>query len=150
VHLVNESSHSGNDSIARNIIARLTFVDEFGETLNLSPPQKWIPARWVNQAGYIMDRPNIDSEEAHIRDILPNGISQRIDLAIKYWEDENCYAFNVDSRFDPKWKKAEWELRVKRFKVHVEIAEGMNILAEKWYALSTRGKDDWLDIQEEK
>ncbi|PKM45527.1 MAG: hypothetical protein CVV03_06175 [Firmicutes bacterium HGW-Firmicutes-8] len=149
VYLANESLHRGNGAIAQNVIARLTFVNEFGETLMLSP-QKWIPARWVNRAGYIMEHPNIDSEEAHIKDILPNGIAQRIDIAIKHFKDENCYAFNFDSRFEPKWKIADWELKGKRFKVHVEIAEGMNIIAEKWYVLSTRGKDDWLDMQEEK
>ena len=105
-------------------------------------------ARWTDnpKPGYV-DSPSF-SDPVRFRDIEPNNAPNAIDIAIKYSDDENCFAFTASSADkDIFWKEPELMLDGRKFHVRVIVdATGMGGAAEEWFILRNHGKGGSMDI----
>ena len=105
-------------------------------------------ARWTDnpKPGYV-DSPSLH-DPMRFRDLEPNNAPNTLDIAIKYTDDENCYAFNASSAsLDKFWKQPGLVLEGEEFHVRVIVdATGMKETAEEWFILRNHGKGGSMDI----
>ena len=128
---------------ANNVVAEISFFN-----IELKKMLATIYGRWADtkQPGTL---PPFDP----IRDLCqvdfePNGLPRVLDIALKYREDENCYAFDNEScRYSGHWRLPKYLLQGDRFYVRVCLV-GKNVdRGEWWFMLHNEGKDKGMRIE---
>lgn len=131
------------ETTAKSINAKITFFDD-EEKQVLGP----IFGRWEGTP-----QPATLPPFAPIRDLLkidlePTGLPRELDIALKYPDDEFCYAFNNKSCISSRdWRMPAFMLKGHSFYIKVRLV-GIPMLDETWwFKLSNLGKGDGLKIE---
>jgi hypothetical protein len=130
------------EAAANHVIARISF---FGA--GDCDPLFTIDGRWGDT-----EQPATRSPFAPISDLRrmhfpPNGETHELNVAIKYREDEECYAFNNESCRIPGWRNRDWGLQGQEFRVRVTLqGEGMDKDEMRWFVLRNMGKGSGIEL----
>ncbi len=123
---VNNPKRRMAENIANNVSARITFFDS-NEQLLIGP----IFGRWSDS-----DEPktSVDIPKLINASILSNGTPRKLDLFMKFSEDEFCYAYNNDSYFFENWRHVNFKLTPDKFFIHVELI-GERVEIYYWFTV---------------
>jgi len=131
VENVPEVGDDGELPDAKNVHATLRFVDHRGHTIIENFAGRW--------SHHPQDAPVETTQAPATADLRANGGPSKLDVAIKYPRDPQCYAWNDESRFRTR------DLRDKglgEYPVKVEIhLEGSGVTASAIYVLNHSGFD---------
>ena len=130
------------DARAKDVIAEITFFISEGETKILNP----FYGRWCDtkQPSYLEQ--GTPMRELHSVDFEESGLEHELDIALKYQDEEVCYAFNNTSYSAPMWKNPNFELHGERFQVRVRL-KGQMVDKEWWFTLHNLGRNQGLKIE---
>lgn len=126
---------------AKNVVAEVTFFNNESKKI-LGP----IYGRWSDTK-----QPGTQSPFDSIRDLCkvelePNGLPRELDIALKYAEEEDCYAFNNESCLSSDWKIPQFLLKGDILQVHVRLV-GENVEKEWWFVLHNEGLNKSMQIE---
>jgi len=130
------------DARAKDVIAEITFFDSTGENEVLNP----FKGRWGDtiQPSYL--ERGSPTRELHSVDFEESGNDHELDIALKYRDEEFCYAYNNESYFAPGWKEPKFLLHGERFQLRVRLS-GRMVDKEWWFTLCNIGKNQGLTIE---
>ncbi len=125
------------ENTANNVSAKITFFDS-NEHLLIGP----IFGRWSDS-----DEPktSIDIPKLINANILSNGTPRKLDLFMKFPEDEFCYAYNNDSYFFENWRNLNYKLIQENFSIHVELI-GERVEKEFWFTVHNKDRGNHIQI----
>ena len=143
VTVTNDPAKRDEAATARHVIVNLSFFK-----LNSADPCLILSGRWSDneQAGLRGQFAPID--DLRRRDLHPNGEPNLIDVALKYPDDEQCYAFNDETcRNTPDWRDPAFELAAQSYRVRVRL-QGVGLDdVEHDFLLTNLGKGKGLTIR---
>lgn len=92
-------------------------------------------------------QPSMSNRDYYEVEFNANGHPWELTIALKYEEDDNCYAFDDESYNAPEWKKPQYLLQEKSYWVKVSLS-GENTQGEWWFKLQNYGigKDPQLEL----
>lgn len=130
------------ETTARNIVAEITIFDNESKKL-----LDVVYGRWADTK-----QPGTLSPFEPIRNLYqvefePNGLPRELDIALKYPEDEDCYAFSNESCRSRDWKIPRFLLKGNKFRVRVSLVGGNVDRKEWWFMLYNEGKDAGMRIE---
>ena len=130
------------DARAKDVIAKITFSDSEGENEVLNP----FKGRWgdTKQPSYLEQ--GTPPRELDSVDFEESGLEHELDIALKYQDEEVCYAFNNTSYSAPMWKNPNFILHGERFQINVRLT-GQMVDKEWWFILHNLGKNQGLKIE---
>lgn len=130
------------DARAKDVIAQITFSDSEGENEVLNP----FKGRWgdTKQPSYLEQ--GTPMRELHSVDFEESGLEHELDIALKYQDEEVCYAYNNESYWASGWKLLEFILHGERFQISVRL-KGQKVDKEWWFILHNLGKNQGLKIE---
>lgn len=99
---------------AQDISAAVTFYDSPGQELFS------VDGRWSQSTQPSAIQPGVSRASLHSMDI-PIGQKRQIDIAFKYPDDSEAYAFGNDSYSYPRYQNPEWKLVGQEFEVRVRV-----------------------------
>ena len=119
---MNDPAQNTEDAIATDVIARLTFKDDAGNTLFE------MLGRW----GDTLQPPNLTGQTvAEIRAVdFPIWQIRELNIAFKYTQERFAYGFNNESYGYIDWKNPHRELRDVNYTVVIEL--GAARVDQKW------------------
>ena len=129
------------EATAQRVIARISFFAEGTER-----PLFTLDGRWGDT-----QQPSTRSPFDSIADLLPmdfppNGERHELDIAMKYEDDEWCYAFANESYRAVDWRKPEWKLVGESFKVRISL-QGVGMEDQvRWFALVNLGPGKGMEL----
>jgi hypothetical protein len=127
---------------AKDIVAEITFFNSDGKNQLLEP----LYGRWEGtQSPSSLPRgdPTRDLQSVKFE---VSGLHRDLDIALKYLDEDACYAYNNESYFVQKWKKPEFVLQGKQFQVRVRL-RGQWVDKEWWFTLHNPGQGQGLKIE---
>jgi len=126
-----------SENTANNVSARITYYD-VDEQLLVGP----IFGRWSDS-----DEPktSIDIPRLINASILSNGTPRKLDLFMKFQDDEFCYAYNNDSYFFENWRHVNYKLTAETFLIHVELI-GERVEKDFWFTAYNNDKGKHLRV----
>jgi hypothetical protein len=129
------------ENTANNVSARVSFYDS-DEHLLIGP----IFGRWSDS-----DEPKTSTDIPRLINakILSNGTPRKLDLFMKFPEDEFCYVYNNDSYFFENWRHVNYKLTLAKFFIHVELI-GERVEKDFWFTAYNKDKGMHLQIALEK
>jgi hypothetical protein len=78
----------------------------------------------------------------------PTGYPHELDIAMKYKEDENCYAFNNETYFSGRdWRVPKFLLRGNKFRIKVNLKGVPMVDKEWWFMLYNEGVGKGMRIE---
>lgn len=130
------------DARAKDVIAQITFFDSEGENEVLNP----FKGRWgdTKQPSYLEQGTPV--RELHSVDFEESGLEHELDIALKYQDEEVCYAYNNESYWASGWKLLEFILHGERFQISVRLT-GQKVDKEWFFILHNLGKNRGLKIE---
>ena len=133
----NNPKRRTHENTANNVSAKLTFYD-VDERLLIGP----IFGRWSDS-----DEPKTSTDIPKLinAQILSNGTPLKLDLFMKFPEDEFCYAYNNDSYFFDNWRHVNHKLSAERFYIHVELV-GERVEKEFWFTTNNKERGKHIQI----
>ena len=142
VKFCNTPQVRSTDARAKDVIAEITFFDSEGGNEVLKP----FKGRWgdTKQPSYLEQ--GTPTRELDSVDFEENGNEHELDIALKYQDEEVCYAFNNTSYSAPMWKNPNFELNGERFQVRVRL-KGQMVDKEWWFTLHNLGRNQGLKIE---
>lgn len=128
---------------AKDVTAEITFFDDRDPPI-LGP----IYGRWGDTPQPATLAPFAPIRELLKVDFEPNGLAQELDIALKYPEDEFCYAFNNESCcYSNDWRMPRFLLKGYSFYVKVRLM-GVPMLDKTWwFTLYNSGAGKGLRIE---
>jgi hypothetical protein len=137
VVFANNPKRRTSENTANNVSAKITFYDA-DEKLLIGP----IYGRWSDS-----DEPktSIDIPSLINANILSNGTPFKLDLFMKFPEDEFCYAYNNDSYFFENWRHVNYKLTAERFFIHIELI-GERVEKDFWFSVYNKDRGKQLQI----
>lgn len=86
-------------------------------------------------------QPSVPDRGYYELEFNANGNPWEFTIALKYEENNNCYAVDDKSYASPKWERPEYVLEEKTYYVKV-VLSGENTGCEWWYKLQNNGGKD--------
>lgn len=130
------------DARAKDVIAELTFFDSEGKNEILNP----FKGRWGDTIQPSHLERGIPTRELYSVDFEESGNDHELDIALKYRDEEVCYAYNNESYSAPGWKEPKFVLHGERFQVCVRLM-GQMVDKEWWFTLCNLGMNQGLKIE---
>ncbi len=132
----NNPERRTSENAAKNVSAKITYYDSRGQLL-IGP----IYGRWSDS-----DEPKTSIDIQHLinANILSNGTPRRLDLFMKFPDEEFCYAYNNDSYFFENWRHINYKLVGNQFLIEVVL---IGERVEKGYWFTVYNKDGGKHIQ---
>ncbi len=134
---LNRPGKPTDKSEAHNITARISYFHRESDLPVLSQLGRWGDSD--QPSGQMLGRSSIELVCAE----FPIGVTRELNLAIKYPEDEECYAFNNDSYGSPGLKKPNQKLSGDHFKLVVEL-NGPFVKRSWWLEFENGGRGKGL------
>lgn len=130
------------DARAKDVVAEITFFDSEGKKEVLEP--FW--GRWgdTKQPSYLES--GTPTRELDSVDFEESGLEHELDIALKYQDEEVCYAYNNESYWASGWKLPKFILHGERFQIRVRL-RGQMVDKEWWFILHNLGKNQGLKIE---
>ncbi len=140
----NKPATSTSESDAKDVYSMITYYDSDGKEELIDN----IFGNW-NEKGYhsfpkqMLQQPQAsDSREITLKS---TGLPCQLILAIKHKEDDNCYAFGVDSLRYTWLKNPRYELKGRKFQISIRLV-GKDVSKTFKFQLSNRGKGGGMEI----
>jgi hypothetical protein len=141
VKFCNKPNIPTEQATAKDVIAEISFYNNAGEPI---PPDNLL-GRWGDK-----EQPKSYFEpirELAKVDFEPNGLYHELDVAMKYPEDEDCYAFGNESYFSYGWKKPSFSLKGHSFKVKIRLVGVPMVDKTWWFTLHNEGTGKSMRIE---
>jgi hypothetical protein len=117
--------------VAEKVVAHITFKNRKGNAVIPTMIGRWADNPEVAQVGNLRQIKTIDIE--------PNGLPVCLDVAVKYEEDADCFAYNDDSVVrDAFWRDPEKRLPPGKYLVEIELL-GLGVKQNVKAILENRG-----------
>lgn len=112
------------EATAEDVFAEISFYDNEGNSI-------------LNLVGRWGDTKQPESPFEPTRELAkvsfePNGLPHELDIAMKYPEDEDCYAFDNESYFSYDWRVPRLLLKGRSYSVKVRLA-GIPMIDRTWW-----------------
>jgi hypothetical protein len=130
------------EATARDVVAEISIFNDDGHPALLEQP---IYGRWGDTTQPSRLAASASSRELAQVEFEPNGLPHELNLALKYPEDSNCYAFNNESYDRLDWRLPKFRLDGSTFHVRVKLI-GQRVEKEWWFELINDGPNRGLRI----
>jgi len=131
------------EATAKDIVAEIRFFDSEGTKQVLS---MLLYGRWEGTEQPSRRDPYAPIRDLYIVDFEPNGLPRELDIALKYHNEDVCYAFNNQSYSALDWRKPDFVLHGERFQVNVKL-KGKLVEKEWFFTLHNLGINQGLKIE---
>ena len=127
---------------ASDVIAEISFYSDEGELILDRIYGRWGDVEQPRKAFEpIREYAKVEFE--------PTGYPHELDIAMKYEEDEDCYAFNNETYFSGchDWRVPKFLLRGNRFRIKVNLKGVPMVDKEWWFMLYNEGVGKGIRIE---
>lgn len=141
-HIANEPTGQTDRKVAEKVAARVRISHDNGEAAAEERLHRWedSPAPGDPRVGKMADR-------LLPLDIPPSGVEYKLDIAMKYDEDESFHTPNNETVFNgsPDWREERFKFPPGNYTAHVKL-QGTNVIANMKFHIVNKGKGSRLDI----
>lgn len=143
VRVVNNQSSPGVGVVATHALAYTTYYDADGSQLLGKIQGRWRESPHPSDLSPYQTHPN-----KHTIELAPNGQPHELDIAFKYPEEEDCYAYNDVNALYAQSKVDQFRFSAREIWVKVEVMGG-NFYPPLvgWFILTNPGANGVLKIQ---
>ncbi len=140
VNFCNEPKVYAVEAAAKDTYAEISFYTNKGELLLGSIYGRWGDTKQPED-------PFEPTRELVKVNFEPTGQRRELDIAMKYPEDKDCYAFNNESYSSYDWRISKFLLKGDSFYVKVRLAGIPMIDKIWWFALYNEGRGKGMRIE---
>ena len=137
----NEPAVHTEASVARKVVAEILFHDISlkGDPLVVQMIGRWADTPEVARLGEL-------TREMHEVEIAPNPLPRKLDIALKYRDDLEAYAYNNESVLkDARWRDQDKVLLMPEYKVIVRL-QGVGVDQEHSFLLRNDGSGKSIQL----
>ena len=148
VHAVfaNNPKRRTPENTANNVSAKITYYNSEDHPMIDDTFFGSFYGRWSDS-----DEPKTSNDTVRLinTNILSNGTPRKLDLFMKFPDDEFCYAYNNDSYFFENWRHVNYKLTGDLFYIKVELI-GERVNEHFWFTVHTENKGKHIRLTEGK
>ena len=130
ISFVNVPLYSSERGIAKQVVGHIEFWDSTRRNLLFEMVGRWADTPEAFAVGYIADNIPVN--------ILPNEFERRLNIVIKYDDDDDCYGYNNDSQKFKRWCDPSKVLDPGIYQVKVRL-RGIGIGEDFWFIFENKG-----------